>query len=387
MNKISLRWRITITMGILVLLASILLTVFSIQNATNNFIMPLMYPSVNMELEKENQNIAMQHDVANNLNLPDGTFYTQEIDMTIENAKQSFSTSSYLCMAIVTIGSMIIAYYLAGHAMQPISKMNREISLIENNTLSKRVSVVQTKDEIENLALSFNGLLERLEQGFEREKQFSANVAHELKTPLATIITSAQVLKLNDQTTIEEYRENMDITLQSAKRLTEVVEGLLMLCRKDRELSIDVVDSREIFYEIQKELSALYSDKKLDIKYDLNIDTLEVNYLLIYRAFFNLIENAHKYAEQNGKIAISSHVEGNNSVFCISNTGMSISKEDIKHIFEPFYRADKSRARKIAGAGLGLAIAKEIFNIHNATITIDSEKSNGTIVEVRFKKS
>ena len=108
------------------------------------------------------------------------------------------------------------------------------------------------------------------EQGFEREKQFSANVAHELKTPLATIITSAQVLKLNDQTTLEEYRENMDITLQSAKRLTEVAEGLLMLCRKDRELSIDVVDSREIFYEIQKELSTLYSDKKLDIKYDLN---------------------------------------------------------------------------------------------------------------------
>lgn len=387
MNRISLRWRITITMGMLVLLASILLTVFSIQNATSNFIMPLTHPSVNMGLEKENQNITMQHDIANNLNLPDGTFYTQEIDMTIENAKQSFSTSSYLCMAIVTIGSMIVAYYLAGHAMQPISKMNREISLIENNTLSKRVSVAQTKDEIENLALSFNGLLERLEQGFEREKQFSANVAHELKTPLATIITSAQVLKLNDQTTLEEYRENMDITLQSAKRLTEVAEGLLMLCRKDRELSIDVVDSREIFYEIQKELSTLYSDKKLDIKYDLNIDTLEVNYLLIYRAFFNLIENAHKYAEQNGEIIISSHAEGNHSVFYISNTGMGISKEDMNHIFEPFYRADKSRARKIAGAGLGLAIAKEIFDIYDATITIDSEKNNGTRVEVRFKKS
>lgn len=160
-----------------------------------------------------------------------------------------------------------------------------------------------------------------------------------------------------------------------------------MLCRKDRELSIDVVDSREIFYEIQKELSTLYSDKKLDIKYDLNIDTLEVNYLLIYRAFFNLIENAHKYAEQNGEIIISSHAEGNHSVFYISNTGMGISKEDMNHIFEPFYRADKSRARKIAGAGLGLAIAKEIFDIYDATITIDSEKNNGTRVEVRFKKS
>lgn len=389
MNRVSLRWRITILMGVLVLSASILLTALSIYNVTNNFVIPLTHSSAYVnenDVYGEQQKSDTFSFDENLSDLPEGVMYVPEINRDIENAQQSFSMSSALYMLLITAGSMVAAYYLAGRAMRPISKLNNEIEIIDSNGLSKRVNVPQTKDEIENLSLSFNKLLGRLEQEFERERQFSANVAHELKTPLATIITSAQVLKLSDQITLEEYRENLDITLQSARRLSDVVEGLLMLYRSERENSFDTVNISQMFYEIQKEIEPLYFDKHIILKYDLNIDTLVGNRLLLYRAFFNLIENAYKYTEKNGTITITSYCEEAESIICISDTGIGISANDIEHIFEPFYRADKSRSRKISGAGLGLAITKEIFDRHKACININSEKNSGTIVEVRFKR-
>lgn len=389
MNRISLRWRITILMGVLVLSTSALLTVLSIHNATNNFVIPLVHSSTyvnetNMYGEQHSPYVFSLDE--NPSDLPDGVVYKSEINLDIENAQQSFSVSSFLYMALITVGSMIVAYYLAGKAMCPITKMNNEIELIDGNTLSKRINVPQTKDEIENLSLSFNKLLERLEREFERERRFSANAAHELKTPLATIITSAQVLKLSDEITLEEYRENLGITLQSARRLSDVVEGLLMLYRTDQDVSFDTVNISQMFYGIQKEIEPLYFAKHILIKYELNIDTLRGNQLLLYRAFFNLVENAYKYTEKNGTITITSYRKENENIICISDTGIGIPADDLEHIFEPFYRADKSRSRKISGAGLGLAITKEIFALHKACITINSSQNSGAIVEVRFKR-
>lgn len=389
MSKISLRWRITILMGILVLFASVLLTALSIHNVTNNFVIPLTYSSDYINeytVSSENKDASSFPLTVNISDLPEDVYYAPEIDLDVENARQSFSVSSYFYMALVMVGSMITAYYLAGRAMRPISELNNEIEMIGGNTLSKRVSIPQTKDEIENLSSSFNKLLERLEQEFEREKQFSANAAHELKTPLATIMTSAQVLKLNDQTTLEEYRENLDITLQSARRLSSVVDGLLMLGKADRDISFEPVNISQILHGIQEEIGPLYCEKHLTLRYDLSTDILMGNPLLLYRAFFNLIENAYKYTEKDGSIAITSYCEESETIIRISDTGIGIPADDIAHIFEPFYRADKSRSRKIAGAGLGLAITKEIFDIHKADISISSRKDHGTVVEVKFKR-
>lgn len=388
MSKISLRWRITILMGILVLIISVLLTALSIYNVKNNFVIPLTYPpayinehSVSDE-EKDTGSFPLTGNISD---LPEGVVYASEVNMDVESARQSFSVSSYLYMGLVIAGSMIAAYYLAGRAMRPISDLNNEIEMINGNTLSKRVGIPQTKDEIESLSSSFNKLLERLEEEFAKEKRFSANAAHELKTPLATIMTSAQVLKLNDQTTLEEYRENLDVTIQSTRRLSSVIDGLLMLGRADREDSFEPVNISQILHGIQEEIGPLYLEKHITLRYDLNTNILRGNPLLLYRAFFNLIENAYKYTEKDGSITITSYCEGQESIICITDTGIGIQEEDIAHIFEPFYRADKSRSRKIAGAGLGLAITKEIIDMHKAAISITSRKGLGTVVEVRFK--
>lgn len=386
MSKISLRWRITILMGILVLIVSVFLTIISIQNMNNTFAIPLTHSYVDIENgNKVSEGDDIHSFTDNAYDMPYGSYYMPEINLNVDDARQTFSIYSYFYMALVIIISMIVAYHLAGRAMNPISELNNEIETIDVKNLSKRITIPQTKDEIENLSRSFNQLLIRLEQEFEKEKRFSANVAHELKTPLATIMTSSQVLKMNDTTTIDEYRENMDITLQSAQRISGVVDGLLMLNRSYVNDQFESIDISQMLKVIIKEIELIYFEKNIMLTCDFNAEMLMGNPILIYRAFFNLIENAYKYTEKNGSITITSHSDENETTICISDTGIGIPSEDIENIFEPFYRADKSRSRKIAGAGLGLSIAKEILDLHKANISISSEKGRSTVVEVKFK--
>lgn len=387
MSKISLRWRITLLMGALMMTVCLLLTALSIQNMTINFVAPILQQSVTngtLDTFGNDKNAILFDDKTDNL--PDGTHFVPEIKLNVEDAQRSFSATSYLYMALVVFGGMLAAYYLAGRAMRPISKLNDEIGEVDVNNLSKRIIVPQTKDEIEKLSVSFNKLLARLEQDFEQEKRFSANAAHELKTPLATITTGAQVLTMNPSVTAEDYRENLDITLQCVKRLSSVVDGLLLLGGSSLDIPFATVNIMQILQEIEKEIAPLYIEKNITLSCNLQAITLKGNHVLLYRAFFNLVENAFKYTEKSGTVSITSCDNNKEIIICITNSGNCIAPEDLQHIFEPFYRADKSRSRKIAGAGLGLSIAKDIFKLHNAEISIYSETDSGTVAQVKFKR-
>lgn len=386
MSKISLRWRITLLMGALLLFVCVLLTALSIRNMTSKFVEPILSFTVEMaqpDVSGEENGVLSFDPSATDL--PAGAVYMPEIRQGIAAAGRSFSLSSYLSLVLVVVGGMLAAYYLAGRAMRPIAKLNDEISAIDGNDLSKRISVPRTRDEMETLACSFNELLTRLELDFEKEKRFSANAAHELKTPLATIMTSAQVLAMDPTSSIAEYRENLDITLQSVRRLSRVVDGLLLLGGAALDAPVETVDVTQMLHDIEKELSPLYGEKNIALSYDLQPVTLNGNPVLLYRAFFNLVENALKYTGDRGAVTVTARINDEDFVICIANTG-GIPADDIQNIFEPFYRADKSRSRKIAGAGLGLSIAKEIFDLHQASISIRSEHGSETIVEVRFRR-
>lgn len=384
MNRLSLRWRIALMMGVLVFCASALLTIFSIHNASMQFVEPLTQIS-NLKYGNHEQGdiFSFENDAKQ---LPDNIYFKKEVDFIPEIAQRTFSVFSILCMLLITIGSALSAYYLAGKALRPVTKLNDEMSGIDGSSLGTQVTVPPTNDEISALSKSFNLLLERLEQEFIREKQFSANVAHELKTPLATIITNAQVLKLNEGPTFEEANEFIDITLQNAKRLSDVVNSLLLLYQLNKESKNNSINLVSLFSDIEKELKPLYSEKGIKIKYDLEIQEVTGNVLLLYRAFFNLVENAYKYTNRNGKIIIKSYHKDSKVVLSISDDGVGISAEDQVHIFEPFYCVDKSRSRKISGAGLGLSITKEILLLHNAHISVDSDLNKGTTMNIVFEE-
>lgn len=377
MSKISLRWRITLLMGALTLLACVLVTLLSIHNATDNFVVPFTgEDAYNVDVSAES---ALPFD---NPDTPEGVQYIP--DVNLQMAQKSFSLLSLLYLGLVAVGSMVAAYYIAGRAMRPISRLNREIETVDGQSLSKRITVPPTKDEIGNLSRSFNRLLERLEQDFEKEKRFSANVAHEFKTPLATIMTSAQVLRLGGEATPEEYEEYVEVSLESARRLSKVLDGLLMLGKSQEEMELEPVSIPALFQTICEELSSDYREKKISLTCDFREEALVGNQQLLYQAFFNLVENAYKYTEPEGSIHIQSLGNPRETVLRISDTGIGIPPEDVTHILEPFFRADKSRSRKIAGAGLGLSIAKEIFDRHGAVISVSGNSPKGTVVEVGF---
>lgn len=383
MRRLSLRWRIALTMGLLVFSASVLLTVLSIHNASVNFVTPLAQFSSSVQ---ENEEMAPESGNMIMIGPTDGVHYQPEVKFEPKYAEKSFFVFSIACMVVITAVSVFAAYCLAGHAMRPIIKLNREVSRIDETSLSSRVSIPQTNDEVEILSRSFNQLLDRLEQAFERERRFSADVSHELKTPLATMITNAQVLKLSEAPTLEEYEENLNTTLQSARRLSDVVNGLLLLYQTKADIEMEPLSLTALFEAIQMELGPLYTKKNIRVCYDLEAKTVMGNAPLLYRALFNLMENAHKYMNEGGAITVTSRSEDGKIVLCITDCGIGIAQEDLNHIFEPFYRADKSRSRKISGAGLGLSITKEILALHQASICIDSAPNEGTSVEVVFSR-
>ncbi len=387
MRKLSLRWRITLSMGALVLLVSLLLTGLSIWNVSRQFVMPLSeitVPQVDMTSSADLQDLEL---LPKDGKMPDGVIYQEKVSLDPYKAQMQFSLSSLFCVAAMTLASMGIAYSLSGKALRPLSELSREMDAIDSRDLSRRVSVPETEDEIAHVSSAFNHLLERLELEMEREKRFSSDAAHELKTPLATIITNAQVLKMDDEPSIEDYAHNLEITLESAKRLSEVVNALLALHRHETNLTVETIDLADLFGQIRSELEPVYGSKKQTIRMDLHQAKLKGDRLLLYRAFFNLVENACKYTPDNGEIVIASHAQNDSTIVSITDNGIGMDDEAIAHVFEPFYRADASRSRSAGGAGLGMAIAKESFDLHHAATTVISFPGAGTSVRVSFTDS
>lgn len=387
MRKLSLRWRITLSMGALVFLVSLLLTGLSIWNVSRQFVMPLSEiaaPHVDMHNSTDQDDLVLLPEEGE---MPDGVIYQEQVSLDPYKAQMQFSLTSLLCVAAVTLASMGIAYALSGRALLPLSELSGEMDAIDSRDLSRRVSVPETDDEIAHVSSAFNRLLERLELEMEREKRFSSDAAHELKTPLATIITSAQVLKMDDEASVEDYAQNLEITLESAKRLSDVVNELLALHRREASLQMESIDLEELFRQIVTELEPVYGSKKQNVRMDLHQMKLKGDRLLLYRAFFNLVENACKYTPENGEIEIASHTENSSTIVCITDNGIGMDDEAIAHVFEPFYRADASRSRSAGGAGLGMAIAKESFDLHHASTTVISLPGAGTSVRVSFADS
>ena len=256
-------------------------------------------------------------------------------------------------------------------------RCNQAIKQTSEHNLSHRLPDPGSKDELGRLTHSFNGMLERLEESFQKQRRFSANVAHELKTPLATMKASAQVLELEETPTKEDYEETLQIMEHSTDRLIQVVDDLLLMNREEQEQNWEEVSLPEMFAGIVAEVKAAYPEKSCAVTLELKREHVMGNASLIYRAFFNLVENAWKYNQSNGQIYISSETESGVGKIIIQDTGIGIPEDQLDLIFEPFYRVDLSRSRKIAGAGLGLSLVEEILQKHHWNIQVESSLRKG----------
>ncbi|WP_422658862.1 sensor histidine kinase [Paenibacillus sp. EC2-1] len=378
MNKLTLRMRITVLVGLIVVAIAMLLTAASITGANNYFVGKELHKSIVNDPEKGQQ---LHEEIMGN-GQASGYFEGISVEMKVIEAQRKFSIQSILVMVVIVIVGIMATYIMVGRALKPLSNLSETIKDISERNLSKRIDVPLTKDEVGSLSTSFNSMLDRLDRSFTRQKRFAANAAHELKTPLATIKASVQVLHLDENPSLEDYKANAEEMQQSTERLITVVDDLLKLALEDRTDFNDDVSLRTMFEDISDELESLADKNQVKIVIHDCDCNVKCNKSLLYRAIFNLAANAVKYNKQGGRVDLLATQENHSVVITVRDQGIGISEDEISNIFEPFYRIDKSRSREFTGSGLGLSIVKTIVEKHNGTIDIQSAEDIGTVVNV-----
>lgn len=297
----------------------------------------------------------------------------------IENSLSALASAMSVVYVSLVLLTTFGGYLLAKKATKPISEMAGEITKISSDNLNERVRVPKTGDEIENLGKTFNSLLDRVDSAFKRERQFIGDVAHELKTPLATLRGEIE-LALAKKRKSEVYRHALKEALLDAKRLSETLTNILDLAWSQTDAKLQKVDLSSLMNELTEvaQKMALMKNQKIEGKIMEKISVLGKKDKLS-RVVLNLIDNAIKFTPDKGKIEITLNKEGGFAIVAVTDNGDGISKADLSHVFERFYRGNRTKA---AGSGLGLPIAKAIVEAHRGKIKIKSDKGKGTTIKV-----
>jgi signal transduction histidine kinase len=373
LNKIPLRLRLTILTAFVLTAICVLLTISSVFTAHNIYSVPDEEYNFNNSLSNPSMN-----------NPPDtNSMGPSRAGKTNNN----FTYASVVYMFIMIVLGTGASYLIAGKALKPVVDLSKRIETIDESKLFQRLEGFDTNDEVARLATSFNHMVLKLEKSFNHQKQFAANAAHELKTPLASIIANIEVLQLDKNPSVQEYKEVLDDTLTNAQRLSTLVYDLLKMNNAINADICESFDAKVMFDDIILALSENSKVKNVRIKNNISDIMLFGEKVLLQRAFFNLVQNAVKYNNMNEEVVITAAQNDDFVTVNIKDNGIGIPEEELENIFEPFYRIDASRSRELGGSGLGLSIAKTIIEKHNGEILFESEIDVFTKVTVVLSKN
>lgn len=401
MKKMSLRMRLTLFTILLLTCVAIVFTLSSMYNANLSFVVPYISYSTAIKDQDlpvppngQSQEASPEATISSSTSIeaafPGGAYqppdestmdFDQSVSMITASASRFNNTSLFIMLGVIA-GGGLLTYFLLGRALAPVRELSKEIQGITENELSERVAESDRNDEIGQLARSFNTMLERLDKAFSDQKRFSSDAAHELKTPLAAIKTNIDVLQLDDDPTSSEYKETIEVVKKQTGRMIRLVDDLFtMSAQRDYDFN-DTIFFDDMFHDIIGQLKPRIAEKNLSVDITGCNHTTKGNCVMLTRAFSNLIENAIKYNVDGGSIDVSMAQDGRHYIIKVADSGIGIPEEKQKHIFKPFYRADHSRSRKAGGAGLGLAIAKDIIDRHGGTVDVSSVEKGGSIFTV-----
>ena len=381
MKKLSLRMRLTLLSALVMASVAVILTSMFLFGADRIFVRDL-----EQKMTFQPQDIIItsgkKEGVSNeNMDL-------QEVTVSLKKAGTQFNLWGMAALFLVLILGTGATWLMAGHVLKPLKELSSAIEEIGGNDLSNRVEIQGRQDEIGRLARSFNHMMDKVSASFERQKRFSASAAHELKTPLATILVNLEVLELDGKTSPDRMEKVLTIVKANTERMIRLVEDLMRLTSdKDHEME-EEVELSEVFAITLYELSPLIRKKDLTVSIENTPDiSLTGSRVMLYRVMSNLLENAAKYNREHGSISIVTGRDDNGVTVKIEDTGIGIPEEALPHIFEPFYRVDQSRSRAVGGAGLGLPLVKDIVEKHGGEVTVKSAAGEGTTFILRFPAS
>lgn len=386
-NKgISLRLRITLLVSLLLLVLNGVLVGYSVYSGGQYFTQATMALKVEMSAIKpsaegtEAQTIQRWQEVPLEMQAVSTEPAAVAIS-TLQEANTGFRQEILLAFLFVDIVGILLTYFVAGRALQPLTKLSAKMTQMDENNWNCAMTEPDTHDEIGQVSESFRHLMERLQDSFQAQKHFAANAAHELKTPLAVMKSAIQVLHLEEKPSAEEYEETLQLCLDTTEQLSQMVEELLVISNPKEEAK-EEISLKKMTEEIFQKYAAQIQEKDLVVWQQIQQDTWYTHPVLMRFLLENLLSNAVKYNQQGGSIRLTAEIKENQLHLEVADTGIGISPEHLPHIFTCFYRADPSRNKEIAGNGLGLSIVKTAVEKMRGEITVESQEGKGTCFHV-----
>ena len=378
MKRISLQWRLTCIITVYIAVICGCLTMFVYKNGV--YYIDSLQETVDAQGEDNGEDTDEIY-----ISIPDDKWDEFANDFSIQayNNKEDYKKNSLLISAILALIGGVVTYFISGHALRPIREFSDKIEEVQaQNLAASRIEENKVK-ELNQLSVSYNKMLERLSDAFEIQRQFTANAAHELRTPLSLIQVQ---LDLYNST---RHPDNDADTLQTIKmvteqngRLSKMVKTLLDMSElqtvgRDDEIMVDALVD-----EVLADLDPLAQEKNIKLTGKCKNITMVGSDILIYRLVYNLVENAIKYNHSGGQVTVTAYRKEKHVYLSVEDTGNGIPEELRERVFEPFFRVDKSRSRELGGVGLGLALVREIVRVHDGSITVRSNPSGGTVFDV-----
>ncbi len=295
------------------------------------------------------------------------------------DAKADFGRKGWLITVAVTIASAAIAYFVSGQALRPLRKLSQQAEKIDQDSISDIRLNENTVKEFRQLSVSVNLMLDRLSESFATQRQFSGNAAHELRTPLAIMQTKLELFAAEHKNMEGDTAELVRSQAEQLDRLSRLVHTLLEMSNLSSAPRSERIELAPLVEEIITDLTPLASQNDITMEQDCDNVVITGSDALIYRLVFNLIENAVKYNRRGGSVSVSVHMENNDAVVSVSDTGCGIPEKYRESIFQPFFRVDKSRSRQMGGVGLGLALVHEIAVLHGGSVRAEPGNKSGTV--------
>lgn len=321
------------------------------------------------------------------ISIPDDKWdeFADEFSFQVYNNKADYKRNSLIITVLLALLGGVVTYFISGHALRPIREFSDKIEEVQAQNLSDSRIEENNVKELNQLGISYNKMLERLSEAFEIQRQFTANAAHELRTPLALMQVQLDLYNSashpgNDADTLQTIKmvtEQNDKLNRMVKTLLDMSE--LQTVGRDDKIILDA-----IVEEVLADLEPLAVEKNIKLIGKCEDAAMIGSDILIYRLIYNLVENAIKYNHPLGQVTVTAYQRNKHVYLSVEDTGSGIPKELRERVFEPFFRVDKSRSRELGGVGLGLAFVREIVRVHDGSICIKSGKTGGTIFEVTF---
>ena len=378
MKKMSLQWRLTCITTLCIAIICGCLTMFVYKNGV--YYMDSLQETVDAQGD---DHVDDSEEIY--ISIPEDKWdeFANDFSVQVYNNKADYKKNSLIISALLALLGGVATYFISGHALRPIREFSDKIEKVQAQNLADSRIEENQVEELNQLSVSYNKMLERLSDAFEIQRQFTANAAHELRTPLALMQVQLDLYHSNghpdnDADTVQMIK----MVTEQNDRLNKMVKTLLDMSElqtvgRDDEIILDALVD-----EVLEDLEPLAEGKNIRLIGKCKDITMVGSDILIYRLVYNLVENAIKYNHSGGQVTVTADRKEKHVYLSVEDTGTGIPEELKERVFEPFFRVDKSRSRELGGVGLGLALVREIVRVHDGNITVKSNPSGGTIFEV-----